>query len=266
MRQKILFATWKDRLTVSQSVDLAKSVVRRVSNRRLSILPVICPSFVALPAVSQIVQGTNVKLAGQNMRWDDPKITITGEIPPETLVEVGCDYVIIGHSERRIYLGETNDMVRLKVSSALKWGLVPVICVGERYHEREDGTYLEVVEKQIRAAIAGLKESRQGRKIVFAYEPAWSISTSPIARPIDPQEANRMHRFVREILSRSIQSDFGRNVTVVYGGSVNKTNVGRFFSQPEIDGGLVGTASQTVNSFSKLVEVANTVFSSKSPS
>ncbi|MBU4373280.1 MAG: triose-phosphate isomerase, partial [Euryarchaeota archaeon] len=221
------------------------------------------PSFIALQSISEIIRGSQIKFAAQNMRWDDPKITITGEVSPETLVEVGCNYVILGHSERRIYLNETNEIISLKVKAALKWGLIPIICIGEQYQERENGTYIKIIEKQINSAVEGLLESKSKENVVFAYEPAWSISTSPIAKPIDPQEANRMHKKIRDILTSILGKDFAESVTIVYGGSVNQSNVGLYFNQPEIDGGLVGTASQTIQSYSKIIEISQAIFSSK---
>lgn len=262
-RENILFGTWKDRLTIKKSMEIAEWAVENTRRLSLAFKLVVCPSFTALQTISRIISGSKVGLSAQNMRWDDPKIVLTGEISAEMLLEVGCTYVIIGHSERRLYLNETNELVSLKVSSAVKHNLIPIICVGEQYEERRKGISQKIIEEQVDAAITGLSECKQYGHTVFAYEPAWAISTSHIAIPLDPQEANKMHRMIRDLLHSKIGQKFAENVTIVYGGSVNQNNVGTYFSQPEIDGGLVGTASQSIASYAQLVKISQEVFSAK---
>lgn len=263
MREKFLFATWKNRVGYAQSASLAREIAKKMGHGSLSFQLVLCPASVALAAIRDTIQGTNIQIAGQNIIWDQ-SAACTGEITAQMLLEIGCKYVIIGHSERRIYLGETDDMIRRKVATSLKHGLVPIICVGETYEQRAEGIREKVVKSQLLSAIDGLKlEGYDQGRVVLAYEPAWSISTSEVAIPLSASEANRMHRWIRDIHSEMFSPEFAENTTIVYGGSVDTANAASYFQQPEIDGGLVGSATQSLESLNKLIDIAHQVWVSR---
>lgn len=260
MPHRYLFANWKNRLTIAQSVELAKRIVESPGSRGLPFQLVLCPTFVALTEVARIVNGTNIELAAQNLVWDD-QFTFTGETHAKVLVEIGCRYVIIGHSERRIHLGETDEMVERKVQAALSYDLIPVICVGERFEDRSRRE--EVVTNQLLRALAGVDDFKRSihESLVVAYEPAWAISTSSVGIPLTATEANRMHQLIREVLTVRISSSVVRETSVAYGGSMSPENIEEYLSQPEIDGGLVGSASQSIHSVLRLIEIANRIYS-----
>ena len=259
-RRKILFATWKDRLDYSKSIALAREIVAQTGSLELAYSVVLCPSSIALVSVGQIIRDTNIGLGAQNVFWKQ-KSPCTGEIRAETLVEIGCKFVILGHSERKVYLGESEEMIYRKVAAALEIGLHPIICVGESFEAKKKGVQEQIVENQLLNALKALESERQDpRQIVIAYEPAWAISTSEVGIALSPTEANKMHEFIRTVLADKFSTEFASNITIVYGGSMDNENAEKFFSEPEIDGGLVGSATQSIESFIKLVKSANRAY------
>lgn len=262
MPHKYLFANWKNRLSIAQSVELAKRVVTFLDQRELSFQLMLCPTFGALSEVQKILKGTGIALGGQNLIWND-KFTFTGETSPELLVEIGCKYVIIGHSERRIHIHETDELVNRKVKASLEYGLIPVICVGEQLKDRDHRE--EIISNQLLRALEGLPgfENSVNEPLLIAYEPAWAISTSSVAIPLPAVEANIIHRQIREVLESRFPSSVVSKIPILYGGSMSSINIHEYLIQDQIDGGLVGSASQDAGRFLQIIEIANQIYSSQ---
>lgn len=210
----------------------------------------VCPTFTAIHAVAQALKGTDIKVGGQNLHWES-KGAFTGEIAANMLVDAGCSYVIVGHSERRQYFGETDETVNKKTKSAFAAGLTPIVCVGETLAEREKNVTFTVIETQVKNGMAGLTPE-QAKTVVIAYEPVWAIGTGKTATPAQAEE---VHAFIRKIYA-AMYGDAAQAVRILYGGSVKPDNVSELMKQPNIDGGLVGGASMDVDSFTKLVKFA----------
>ncbi len=216
---------------------------------------IIAPPFTALSEVGDMLRGSNIKLAAQNMYYEDSG-AYTGEISPLMLKEIGGEYVIIGHSERRHIFGEDDELIRKKVESALKHGLIPILCVGEKLGEREKGLTFNVVERQIKEALYGLKKE-DVEKVVIAYEPVWAIGTGKVAKPWQAQE---VHEFIRKLLSEMFGEDTASHVKILYGGSIKPSNFLSIIAQKDVDGGLVGGASLK-ESFVELGKIMHSVVS-----
>lgn len=248
MRKPIIAANWKMNKTIDDALEYAKEFKDLVADVT-DVDIVIGPVFTALAAVSEKIEDTNIGLAAQDMYWEESG-AFTGEISPVMLKDVGCDYVIIGHSERRQYFGETNETVNKKIKVAHEYGLLPIVCVGEKLEEREAGNMKDVIEDQVRNGLNGLSEE-QMLKTVLAYEPIWAIGTGETATP---EQAQEVHSFIREILTDMFSSDVASQVRIQYGGSVKPYNIVELMEQPDIDGGLVGGAGLQPDSFSQIVK------------
>lgn len=230
--------------TNNEAIDLARRIVLNTKGiEKIDI--VICPPFTALAPVYDAIKDSNVRPGAQNMYYEDEG-AYTGEISGKFLKAMGCEFVIIGHSERRKYFSESDTDVNKKIKKALGFGITPIVCVGETLEEREKGKTADVVKKEI---IGALQEQTDKEKIIFAYEPIWAIGTGKTAQP---EDANKIHNLIRNI----IKTDFGMDETVVrvlYGGSVNPSNAEALMSQPDIDGSLVGGASLDAKSFVEII-------------
>jgi triosephosphate isomerase len=246
-RMPFIAGNWKMNKTVGEALDLVRALKTSLSN--LSGVEVaVAPPFTALYAVSKELANTSIRVAAQNLFWEE-KGAFTGEISPAMLREVGCDYVIIGHSERRQFFGETDETVHRRMKAALKHGLKPILCVGETLGEREAGKTFSVIERQIQGGLQDLN-SEELRPLVIAYEPVWAIGTGKTATP---QEAEAVHRFIREKVEKRVSRPFAEGVRIQYGGSVTPENVKGLMSQEDIDGALVGGASLKEEIFSRIV-------------
>lgn len=210
---------------------------------------VVCPPFVCLAAAAEALKGSNIALGAQNMHFEE-KGAYTGEIAPNMLKELGVEYVIIGHSERRQYFGETDESVNKKVTVALAHGLNPIMCVGETLEEREKGITEKVVEKQTREGLKGL-EGQDVQRVVIAYEPVWAIGTGKTATS---DQANEVIAFIRGIVSDMFGKDVAEKIRIQYGGSMNPKNASELMAMPDIDGGLIGGASLKAEDFAKVVK------------
>jgi triosephosphate isomerase len=244
MRVPMIAGNWKMNTTVSQAVALV-SEMRRELNEMDSIDRVLCPPFVSLVAVRELIKGSSIRLGAQNLYFEE-KGAYTGEISPLMLADL-CELVIIGHSERRQYFDETDDMVNRKLRAALKVGLKPILCIGERLEENEAGRTEEVVTGQLRSSLAGIEGSTD---LVIAYEPVWAIGTGKAATG---EQANQTAALIRRNLAELYGQDIAQTVPILYGGSVTSANVAQFVSQPEIDGALVGGASLKAAEFLSIV-------------
>lgn len=252
MRRKVVAGNWKMNMTDPEAVELAKALKDSLKSIEDSEL-VVCPPFTSLSSLSGILAGCNIGLGAQNLFWESSG-AYTGEVSAEMLLSVGCEYVIIGHSERRQYFGEDNQSVNRKVKSAIAGGLTPIVCVGERLEQREAGKTEAVVEDHIRGGFEGLSSDDVSKTIV-AYEPVWAIGTGKTATP---EQANEVHLFIRELIKELYDADLSSRTRILYGGSVKPENARSLIEQPELDGFLVGGASLKAESFAAIArEVEN---------
>lgn len=233
-RIPMIAGNWKMNTTVSEAVKLVKELLPSLS-RLEGVETVFCPPFVSLVPLRNLVNGTPLKLGAQNLYFEE-KGAYTGEISAKMIAEL-CDYVIIGHSERRHIFGETNDMVNKKLLAAFKAGLRPILCVGEKLEENESGRTREVVTEQIKSAMSGVSDSNG---LVIAYEPVWAIGTGKAATGA---QANETIGLIRRTIREFYGDKTSQNLRIIYGGSVTASNIAEFIQQSEIDGALVGGAS-----------------------
>lgn len=245
MRIPIIAGNWKMNTNVGEANDLV-SVMKKRLNRISKVEKVLCPPFVSLITVKESIKGTSIKLGAQNMHYENAG-AFTGEISPIMLQGL-CDYVIIGHSERRALFGETDQTVNKKIKAALKFGLTPIICVGETLEQNNAGETIEVVSRQVKAAFEGI-ESPQGS--VIAYEPIWAIGTGKAARG---DQANAVSKVIRRTIAQVYNDPVAQDMRIQYGGSVTAGNVVEFLGQMEIDGALVGGASLKPEEFLTIIE------------
>ena len=253
-RRLILAGNWKMHKTVREAKEFVSMLINEMKDFKEFEI-VVAPPFTALSEVGEILKGSNIKLAAQNMFYEE-KGAFTGEISPLMLKELGVEYVIIGHSERRHIFGESDELIRKKVKSALEHGLTPILCVGEKLEEREKGLTFNVVERQIKEALYGLS-AEEVEKIVIAYEPVWAIGTGKVARPYQAQE---VHSYIRKLLSEMFGEEVAKKVRILYGGSIKPENFLPIIAQPDVDGGLVGGASLK-ESFVELGKIVKSVLS-----
>lgn len=250
MRKKIIAGNWKMNLDAGESETLVKGILERVGDVT-DVEIAVCPPFTSLSAVSSLVRGTNVRLGAQNMHWGKGG-AFTGEISANMLLTLGCRYVILGHSERRTYFGETDKAVARKVRAAVESGLTPIVCVGETLGEREAGTTAKVVETHVRGALSGLTPE-EFAGVVIAYEPVWAIGTGLNATNGQAQE---VHGLMRKLLASMFGSSMAEATRIQYGGSMKPSNARGLLEQPDIDGGLIGGASLEAGSFEAIVRAA----------
>ena len=243
MRTPLVAGNWKMNKTVIEARDLV-AVMKTPLSEIANVERVLCPPFTALLAVAALLGDTDIGLGAQNMHWEE-KGAFTGEIAPNMVKEY-CRYVIIGHSERRTYFGETDETVNKKVAAALKTGLTPIVCVGETLDQYEAGQTSEVVRRQIRSGFAGI-DSTNTTKIVVAYEPVWAIGTGKAS---SGENANFVHqKVIRPALSETFDAGGAQAIRILYGGSVTASNASEFFGYSDIDGALVGGASLKPDEF-----------------
>jgi triosephosphate isomerase len=236
--------------TAAEARDLVNALsakLREIAN----VEKVLCPPFLAVPAVAGLLEGSGIGLGAQNLHWEE-KGAFTGEVSPGMVKEF-CQYVIIGHSERRAYFGETDQSVNKKLQAAMKAGLTPIVCVGETLEQYEAGTTAEVVRRQISVGLAGI-DSAAAAKIVVAYEPVWAIGTGKAS---SGENANHVHKdVIRPVLVELLGAQAAQAIRILYGGSVTGANAAEFFAYPDIDGALVGGASLKPDEFVAIAKAA----------
>jgi len=247
-RKSLIAANWKMHKTIAEAVAFVESLQREVGDYNDREV-IIAPPYTALSAVRNALWRKDFKLAAQNFHWEE-KGAFTGEISGAMLKDVGCDGVIIGHSERRQLFGETNEMLLKKVAGAFRGGFLPILCVGEVLEEREGGRTFTVVGCQLEQGLAGLPAD-QARQLALAYEPVWAIGTG---RTATPDQAQEVHAFIRERCAALWDKTVANSMRIMYGGSVKPDNVDSLMAQPDIDGMLVGGASLEVASFKRIVQ------------
>lgn len=239
-----MFKTVEEALTLVQTI---KAGVYKTADCDI----VVCPPFTALHAVAKILADTNIELGAQNL-YPATEGAFTGEISPIMIKNVGCRYVILGHSERRQYFHETDDFVNEKAKIALKYSLVPIICIGETLAQRENRQFLETVKGQFDQSLADLTKEDIAR-LVIAYEPIWAIGTGKTATP---EQAEQMHSYIRRLLIEKYGDEIASRVPILYGGSVKPDNIASLIKKPNVDGALVGGASLKAESFAEIVTQA----------
>jgi triosephosphate isomerase len=262
-RQRVLIANWKMHFVRAQALEYLKIFTERVRNITKTEL-VLAPPFTLLETVGRALQKTQIKLAAQNLFYERQG-AFTGEISPVMLKDLGCQYVIVGHSERRRLFGETDEIIKKKLRAALDAQIIPILCVGETLEERRAGRTQQVLEAQIRGALqpdfvwtvrlrqppAGEDEAH-AQRVVIAYEPVWAIGTGVTA---DPHEAEACALFIREVLAELFSAEIAQKIRILYGGSVTPANLEGFLQQPNIDGALVGGASLDPEAFAQMAEL-----------
>lgn len=246
MRRPIIIGNWKMNKGINETRELLIEIKKMDWDRRVEV--VVCPPYTSLVEASYILKSTEIALGSQNMHWKD-KGAYTGEISPLMLKEIGCKYVIIGHSERRQYFGETDETVNLKVKSALNNKLIPIVCVGEDVEQRKRGGTDFVVSEQVRNGLKGLTPE-QIKNIIIAYEPIWAIGTGISSKG---EDANAVAKLIRDVLKDTFNDEVSEQIRILYGGSVNPGNIKEYMDQAEIDGALVGGASLKAEDFVKLI-------------
>ncbi|MFZ5445950.1 MAG: triose-phosphate isomerase [Myxococcota bacterium] len=248
-RRCFIAGNWKMNKTVSESLALVRELRNAISVVRDRVEVAIAPPFTALHPVGKALEDSNIALAAQNCHASDSG-AFTGEVAAPMLKEVGCSYVILGHSERRQLFGETDAGVNRKVAAVLKAGMLPIVCVGETLEEREGNKTLSVVETQVKGCLAGFGAA-EGAKFVIAYEPVWAIGTGKTATS---RQAQEVHAHIRALLGGLWGADAAGQVRIQYGGSVKADNAAELLSQPDIDGALVGGASLKAADFAAIVK------------
>ena len=247
-RTPLIAGNWKMYKTTPEAVETAQRLVELVADSA-DVDIMIAPVFTALDPVSQVVSNSRVALGAQNLYWEKEG-AYTGEISADMLLSAGCQYVIIGHSERRQYFGETDETVNKKIRAALDAGLIPVLCVGETEEEREAGQTFSVLDKQVKIGLDGYFAKDLGT-LVIAYEPVWAIGTGKTATK---EQAQETHEYIRSLMNQTFDKALAQSVRILYGGSVKPANVSELMAMPDIDGALVGGASLDAESFSQIVK------------
>jgi len=247
MRIPIVVGNWKMNKTVIQALDLV-SKLKDACEGLQGVQVVVCPPFTALQPASQVLSASSIRLGAQDLYWE-ARGAFTGEISAEMIKDVGCDFVILGHSERRGYFHEGNLEVSRKIAAAQSQGLIPIVCVGETLREREENRTFSVIEEQVRGCLSSSVPS-QKESLVIAYEPVWAIGTG---RNATPDQANEAHTLIRQLLRDLFGKEASARMHILYGGSVNPKNIEALAAQPELDGALVGGASLDAESFAQIV-------------
>jgi triosephosphate isomerase len=251
MRRKVIAGNWKMNNDLQQSVNLIEELKSKLANKTVNCDVVICPPFTSLYEAKKIIDGSNIKLGAQNMFYEDSG-AFTGEISAPMLKSVGCEYVILGHSERRTIFGEKDEMINKKVRKAISQNLKPILCVGETLEEREKDVTEKVVKRQIEKGLNYVTPD-EVLSVIIAYEPVWAIGTGKTATP---EQAQEVHAFIRKLLASMYSKDFAELIPIQYGGSVKPDNAKELLSQKDIDGALVGGACLKADSFIGIIDAA----------
>lgn len=256
-RPGLVVAVWKDKLDHVQSHDFATGLSARLEGERFPFEVALAPGMIALREVEAICHPAGVKICGQNVLWQAESGSFIGETPAATLAKAGADYVIVGHSERRIVFGETGEMVRNKAAAALAADITPVVCVGDTAEEHSSGGTAAAIRRQVEDLFLGLPPDLPPSSLILAYEPVWAISTWRTSSPLPTgPEVESLHLLVRGEIEKLKGADFASQLGLLYGGSVAPDNIFEYFRQSEVDGALVGGASKTLDSFWQLLTEA----------
>ena len=248
-RKKLIAGNWKMNGLLADGVELAKEIaaeVKKIGKPECEFL--VCPPATLLTSVKKALRGAKVALGAQDCHWEN-KGAHTGDISPAMIKEIGCSYVILGHSERRAYYHETPEILKEKVLLALANGLTPIFCIGEVLEEREAGKHFDVVKAQVEESLFNLSAEDFG-KIILAYEPVWAIGTGKTATADQAQE---IHAFIRKTIADKYGKEVAENTSILYGGSCKPSNAAELFAKPDVDGGLIGGAALKADSFMGII-------------
>jgi len=248
MRKLIIAGNWKMHKTTLEAINLVNTLKRELYNLE-DVDIVVCPVFTILNEINDIIHGSNIALGGQDLFWKEEG-AFTGEVSAKMLKDVGCRYVIIGHSERRKYFGETDETVNKKLIAALKEGLIPIVCIGESLEQREKEKTFAIIQEQIARGFKDLN-AEEILKVIIAYEPIWAIGTGKTATP---EQAEEVHKFIRRQISEFYNQEIASLIRIQYGGSVQAGNIEELIKQEDIDGALVGGASLEADSFAEIIK------------
>lgn len=242
-------ANWKMNLSLSEASDLLNRIKgSKIDFNMVDVL--VAPPFTTMRLATELLAGTDILIAGQNMHWE-AEGAFTGEISPLMLKEAGCSHVILGHSERRKLFFETSEIIDRKVDAAIKAGLIPIVCIGETLKEREEKKTFDIIRAQLNESLKiNCQRGNLPENVILAYEPVWAIGTGKTATP---EEAQEVHLFVRRWLKENFDHDTGEAIRILYGGSVRPDNIKEIMSQPDIDGALIGGASLNADSFLSII-------------
>ena len=249
MRKNIVAGNWKMNKTLEEGISLAKEINELLSGATLKCDVILGTPFIHLASVSNIIDKNKIKVSAQNCA-DKESGAYTGEVSAAMVKSAGADYVILGHSERRAYYGENSTLLKVKVELALKNNLKPIFCIGEVLEEREKNIHFDIVKSQIKESLFDLS-TEDFSKVVLAYEPVWAIGTGKTATPAQAQE---MHAFIRDIIAEKYGKEIADNTSILYGGSANPGNAKELFSNPDVDGGLIGGASLKAADFKAIID------------
>jgi triosephosphate isomerase len=250
MRKKIIAGNWKMNKDLHQSQNLVSEIINGLGKDTKAEV-IVCPPFTSLSEVSSLLKGTQIKLGAQNMYYEESG-AYTGEVSADMLKSVGCEYVILGHSERRVIFNEPDELINKKIKAALAKGLKPIFCIGELLEQRENGETMQVVSRQVEKGLEGVS-AEQMKNLIIAYEPVWAIGTGKTATP---QQAQEVHSFIRELVAKKFNASVSENLIIQYGGSVKPDNANQLLSQKDIDGALVGGACLKADSFLGIIASA----------
>ena len=251
---KLIIANWKMNKTIKEAIFLVQELKKLLKNEK-NVEIVVCPPFTSLQAVSRELKGSRIDLGAQNMYFEESG-AYTGEVSALMLREIGCKYVILGHSERREIFGEDDNLINKKVISALNHSIKPVLCIGENLEQRKNKKTKEIIENQLQRCLKNINKN-QILKISIAYEPIWAISKGdPLHKAATKEDAEEGHKLIRYILAKMYGSNAAKNVKIIYGGSMKPENAKELLAMPNIDGGLVGNASLNAKSFAEIVKFA----------
>jgi triosephosphate isomerase len=249
MRRKVIAGNWKMNSDLKETQYLLSKLTSGLSMNNLNCDVIVCPPFTSLFEAYSLLKDTNIKIGAQNMYFESSG-AFTGEISANMLKSIGCEYVILGHSERRSIFGETDELINKKIKKAHESGLKPIFCVGELLEERESGITEKIIEKQIKFGLNEIS-SDEVSKLIIAYEPVWAIGTGKTATPAQAQE---VHQFIRSLINEKYGESISSNIIIQYGGSVNANNASELLFQKDIDGALVGGASLKADSFIGIIQ------------
>ena len=251
IRRIMIAGNWKLNKTIREAIELVTLLKRQMGDLQ-NVDVVVCPPYTALSDIAEILaEESDIQLGAQDLYWEE-KGAFTGEISGSMIKEAGASFVLVGHSERRQFFHETNEMVNKKTKAALKNNLTPIVCIGETLAEREAGKTFQVIEAQLKGAFAHFNRE-EIKKIVVAYEPVWAIGTGKVATP---REAQEVHAFIRKELTKAFGEEAALGIRILYGGSVKPDNISSLMSEADIDGALVGGASLEAGQFSDIVKHA----------
>jgi len=250
MRKKVIAGNWKMNMDLHQSQKLVSEIINGLGKDHKTEI-IVFPPFTSLSEVNSLIKDTSVRLGAQNMYYEESG-AYTAEISADMLKSVGCEYIILGHSERRVIFNETDEVINKKIKAALTKELKPIFCIGELLEQRESGETMQVVSNQLNRGLEGIS-SEQIKNIIIAYEPVWAIGTGKTATP---QQAQEVHSFIRELVAKKFSAAVAENLIIQYGGSVKPENTGELLSQKDIDGALVGGACLKSDSFLSIIASA----------